>query len=410
MDAGAGGPDDMILGGCSGADLGVALDRIQGGAPTPGEGRAVAVAAGRFGAGRLASLDRSGRVIAYDGRPGWGPELAACPGGGVVAAAGRSEGGDGVTRMELTVRDATTLEVLREQVLPAPGSDVLALRCADRDGARVDLLVHDREDYRATTRLLVARTGVTREVDVGSLGSPVAVSDGFVGVTGRFEGSGDDARAVAPTVVHVGLDGARAPVGLASGLTGVSSLAVSPDGRTVAVAGSDDTRPVVVTLDARTGRRLGAREVSAGQLAWTSANQLLVPKYEYRKPPMPVLVFDRALRKVGERAGSGGYLFAAVGTGTVSFGGTRMVATPASGPPRVLDDYRLADATEIVGLAGASFAAGTPGDRQARLPTATRTPPTASSGLPGGAVVLLGAVVVAAAGAVVWRSRPRRAS
>lgn len=350
---------------CSALDLNTVLTRLHGTPSATSTRPAVAVAAGDFGGSRLVALDRRGEVVAWDRRPGQADLVVACPGGRTVVAYGRPPNGP----LELTVHDAATLETSRTVPLGLrDGEYARSLRCDDAAGRVVRLLATDEAGDSSSRVLTVVGGEITSAAIEVSVTWVVPIGDGFLAdvATGPEN---------LPALVRIHPDGsASAPAPLAD-LGGVLRLAVSPDERTIALMGYEVSPPravesadlLVVTVDARTGRELARwrpDEYLEG-IAWTPVGRLIVRSgYSGNTPPdRPGILteFDRDLRAQTHRDSGQGSGLVTVGESVVTFAGTHVVAIPAAGAPRVVENLRLAGARSVVGLSVTGF---DPGDAE----------------------------------------------
>lgn len=384
-----------FLGACRKLDLAEALEHVRGG-PGPeatAGGRVVAVAAGAYGGSRLAALDRTGRVLAWDGRGGSAGHVAACPGGRTVVAVGRPAGEGGpAAPAELTVHEASTLRVLRAVRLQEQAGRyrVRAMRCADPAGSRVEAVVEADDD----AQLVTVEGDRVRAAGLGDIGAAAATADGFVVVA---DGIHDDREP--PYLALIGPDGNRERAADLPGLTAAEHLAVSPDGRTAAVYGygADDLPNALRTVDLGTGRALGSwtrGELYVGGLAWAGPDRLLA--LASSGGWKPVRVFDRVLREVDRLPAVPGHALATVGDAAVTYWDTRMTITPAGGEPLVLDELRLAGTQHVAGLPGHGFgeAAGAGADEEVEEPsTALLVGITLSASTMAGAAALAGLAI-----------------
>lgn len=401
--------DGWFLSTCSDVDLGEALDLVNGEPDPAAGGPIVAVATGDFGGSRLAGLDARGRVVAWDRRTGHAERVAACPGGRTVVAYGSRPDATVADPMELGVHDAATLRRKRVVLVPPTenGHSGADLRCADERGDVVQVLLTYSGAGAARlvtvdgTRIdTVAISRVLREV--------VAVADGFLALayTDQVDLQG--------TLVRIGSDGDITDLPTAESLSDVYEvLAVAPDGVTVAAFGS---RSGVVTFDARTGVVLGrwAHGDLAGA-AWTADGHLLVRiGYDtgWGKPREGTMVtLDRRLRELARRPSTPGRYVAAIGDTAVTFGGTRLSATPEGGEARVLPELRLAATAEVVPLSTVSLEPAeqpptSPAPASGVVRAVRWTPPPTTNGPARAVLVCLAAAALAAA--VAGARRPRR--
>lgn len=345
LSAGRGTDGEWSVFGCgSGYPLGPALQLAEGDPAPERGGLAVAYAAGEFGGGRVAAIDERGAVVAWDRTPGTGLLVGTCPEGKSIVALARTE-----RQIELTIHDATDLAVRRSVPLDvASGQPVLALRCLDRTGTRVDVVTTDRVDNDYIGRLVRVRSGQVTSVALPGVSEAQALSDGFIVRDRR-------------TFSRLNSDGRLIPV--ASVDTGVERWLVSPDGRTMAAYSYLDPS-TLVTLDVRSGDRLGERRGGdyVTGLAWTASGDLLVRESaKYRSHPNRVFAFDRTMTVQGEWPtvpGDWGGTFDAIGDAMIVYGsGTRLTSTPRVGAPVVANSFRTAAATHVVpASAGATFA------------------------------------------------------
>jgi hypothetical protein len=359
------GSADWVTTGCAEARLAPALHRVLGDAAAVDGGAAVAYVAGGFGSSRLAGLDRSGQIVAVDSRPGDGMRVAVCPGGKAVAAVGltaapeRPTRARGDRRYELTVHSAGDLRVRRTVVLPMElGDQVLALRCADANGRRAEVVVA-ANDTKASDRMLSVDGAQVDIQQLDEVQAAAPVPGGMLVATGWRS----------PSLLLLTPAGTRTVAVLDGVQVGPRGFAVSPDGRTAAVAVYRDGGPSpLLTMDLRTGERLG--EWPGGPyvtgLAWTGPDRLVVRAEVDSAVRTPLRAFDRELTPLGDSApvatGSSSGELAAVGPGAVVYGeGARLTAVPPSGAPLVVDSLRLAAAAHVVGRPGGAFDAGAPG-------------------------------------------------
>ncbi|MGQ0629969.1 MAG: hypothetical protein ACT4P1_02940 [Sporichthyaceae bacterium] len=321
-------------------------------------GPVIAYAGGGFGASRLSALDADGRAVAWDDRPGTGDHVALCPGGSAVIATGRTTAVDYADQVpELTVHDATSLRVLRSVKLPVGDfGRVHAVRCGDADGSRVQILMEDyRDGTPGTGRLLVVEGDEVESVGLGAMSQGAALSDGFVAVVGAKPSS----------VALVAPDGVMTVLASIGDIgVGTAPLVVSRDERTIAVFGEGPGDNPLLTIDARTGERLGSwttEQAYVTGLAWTASGRLLVRhEAEYRQSPVPLLVFDRNLGKPtiwpGVTGEWGGHL-GAVGETALTFGGVALTATGQIGSSLVASDLRLAATEYLLPVSDRGFTA-----------------------------------------------------
>jgi hypothetical protein len=343
---------------CAEVPLGPAIQRATGSPPVVSKGPAVAIAAGRFGGSRLVALDRRGRPVAWDGRAGRGTQVSACPGGQTVAATGRTgERYYPNLDADLTLHDAVTLRPRRTLKLPVHReSQVLAMRCADARGNRVDILLVEFGGSGTEQGRLLSVTG--KRMEVTKLGRVVAaapVDGGFLALA--------LAPREAPTLVEVASGGARRVVATFDDLS-PDKLAVSPDGRTVAVSGTSHANGRVLrTLDARTGALAGewgtdkvGQDAYVNGIAWSASNRLLARVETGRRgEELHLISFDRALREGGRGVAEPGWKFTAIGEAGVSYSGARMRASSIGSAGLTLDELRLADAQHLTPLTDKGF-------------------------------------------------------
>lgn len=231
----------------------------------------------------------------------------------------------------------------------------------------------------------------------------VAVANGFIGLEPAYEPTTGDSPS---RVVRITPDGTRTVLtrfGVAP------ELAASPDGLTVAV--SDDGKGLI-TLDARTGRRLGRwvppKGAAVMAVGWTPRGLLAVasPTEQLATAAPTLIAFDASLRPITRRANLPTGWRTVVGDSLVTFRNGRLAVTPPSGPLLEADELRLARADGVVGVPGEAFTAEAAGVRPPRTPIRVRYDGTGSPG-PGVGVLALGALAAAAVVRIVWRARPR---
>jgi hypothetical protein len=334
---------------CGYVDFGETVLRALGEARAVDGGRPVAVVAGTFGGSRLVALDRQGNTIAWDRQDGTGLMSAACPGGSIVASVGRTGGTYDSERgaVRLSVHDAMTLDLRRAVPLDLPvGNVVTAMRCADSRGSRVEVLVRDYNAGGRFRSLTVTGRKVTT-AKLGRLDAVAATPDGFV--------------LVDRGLTRLSADGTRTQI-VRDVTTQPDQLAVSRDGRTIAVHGSiGDHDSVVGTLDARSGKVLGewrpAGDVSG--LAFSGSGRLLVRSG--RTAETEVRSFDRAMRPLGKVEAGPGRLFTAVGESGVTYQTARISAARVGQERLVLQELRLAGAEHVVALSDVGFGPGRAG-------------------------------------------------
>ncbi len=332
---------------CAEADFVEALTLVYGEPVARPGGPVVAVAMGEYGSSTLAGLDAGGTVVAWDRRGGFARRVTVCPGGRTVVVTGSRRGATVADREELWVHDAATLRLKRAVLLPM--TSVAGLRCTDEDGDVVQLL--GTEDGRHLLTVDGRRVDSV-EVPTGVLGEVAEIASGFLALADHTEL--DDGPA---TLVRIDADGAATNLPTPPGLHDGDQLDVAPDGVTVAVVGSGS----IATVDARTGSELGRWKLPASTAgtAWTAAGRLLVRVgYEtgWGEPRQGTLVtLDRRLREVNRRPATSGRNVAAIGETAVTFGRTRVTATPKGGESRVLAELRLVETWDLVALSDADF-------------------------------------------------------
>ena len=96
---------------------------------------------GTMGEARMVALDVTGRTAAYGFGSGYALSVAGCAGGSRIAEVAIQDGKAGGDIPSLVVRDAVSLEPLREVRLPAPAVHVREMVCGDSGGAHVYLYV-----------------------------------------------------------------------------------------------------------------------------------------------------------------------------------------------------------------------------------------------------------------------------
>lgn len=340
------------LGSCAKVPLGPALQRAAG------EPVAVGRADRRLRRGKLRrrAVRRprraGGRTLAWDARPGAAHHVAVCAGARTVVAVGGPESGGA----QLSVHDGTDLRVRRTVALqgralalrtPVP---VVAARCLDDAGERVDVLLRNRDG--ANGRILHADGArVTRE----NLGT-----GGGDGARGRrlYRGPRE---ATDPADAPRLADGRR-EVARLDEVSEDGGMAVSPDERTVALL----ARGSLTTLDLRTGKQLGTWTVKPLRptgLVWAGPDRLLLllrREMIHRQTPVPLYAFNRRATPVGQWRPVIGEWVGAVGDAAVIHGyGSRLTVVRGPDVPLVAESLRLATAEHLAGVPGRNFAART---------------------------------------------------
>jgi hypothetical protein len=359
---------DLWTLGAAGFELGRAYARADGAPEAVKGGPIVAYAAGNFGGARLAGLDAQGRTVAWGGGYGTGERVATCPGGARVVVLGRGPKAQSSRARQLTVHDATTLRMLRTVRVEYGGSgDLMALRCRDDDARRVDLLADVRlgppgRELEQRGRLLTVDGNRVTHRDLEPVMAAAAVSDGFVAALGVGGVHGTK-------LVRISPRGTRSleslPGGVYSILGPAGALTVAPDERTVALSvyGSQTSQDAIVTIDLRSGERLGSvapRGRFVTGLAWVGPNRLIVRDTPYRGLALRLL--DRQVRPLGSwpRAGipnGQGNRLSTLGGDAVMYGrGRALTVIPRSGAPLTAASLRLAAAEHLVGVPGGKFA------------------------------------------------------
>ncbi len=338
---------------CSSIEVADGLQHVTGAPATSGTGPPVVLAVGGFAGARLAGLDRTGDVVAWDRRPGFGLAVAPCPGGERVAAIGFTT----ENHMELSVHDARTLDVVRTVALPAVGTQDVALACRDEAGNRVDLVAaRGTAEGEAPGQWVSIRGTDTTARDLPGLGGTAATADGFVvtvvskapPVLVRLDAVGDQ------KVLHRFSD-EPGQAGRSEFRVRPGSVAVSRDGRTIAVVESDNDTGFqsLLAIDSRSGELIRRQDLfSGGSLAWTRSGRLI---FSQGGAPSErrVIELNADLRPVAHRStvGAGGHL-AAIGDDVVTYGVGRLAVHPAlgRGQAREASELRLVGARQVIDL------------------------------------------------------------
>ena len=306
---------------------------------------------------------------------------------------------------EVTVHDAATLRVRRTFLSDLGDLDYVgALRCADRAGRVVELLVGSAEDETGSLRLVTVDGAGTRSVRVGPLSAAVAGPDGFVAAVGEAK----------PWVVRIGPDGARRRLARLTRFARVGEIAVSADGRSIAVSGyRSDHSGRVVTLDGRTGARLGewagADPLGGSGLAWSSEGRLFVRAQSYGGPTSPLLCFSRDLGNYWRLPDLPGDVVAAIGRGAVVYGyGVPLAAVQEVGVPLMTAEPRLVATRAVAAAPGGSFRLGPPPTLRPASKDTIAARPTARSGNGDGPLVVATAAALLMLAALAALGRRRR--
>jgi hypothetical protein len=215
------------------------------------------LAAGGFGAPRVAGLDADGRLVKYGGGPGSVSDVSVCPGG--VTAVETVQNLDGI-RDGLALRDLESLDQQATRFLGlrrtgARYETIDDVQCLTRDASRISVFLADTGT--GVARLLLLR---------GQRKDPVWVGRASV-ATYRGQRVWLDGPA-GMRAVHV-RSGEERVLGLLP-LTG-RPLGLSPDGETLA-AGVDGTLQLI---DTATGAVLGVRRGEPNELAWIDNGRLV---------------------------------------------------------------------------------------------------------------------------------------
>lgn len=351
-------------------DLGQALQRMRGDAPTTSVAAPVAVLGGGFdggfGGSRLAAVDARGEVVAWDRRPGRIVNLAVCPGGRTVIALAYPS--DDSSERELTVHDSRTLAVTRTLDASLGEEEFIrGMRCADSTGSRVQLVATTGgSDGKDTSDLIsVSEAGSGRVRLLLDLSGPLLELDGFLGPVDAGRPSGES------FLAHIAPDGRIRKMPALQDGGSLGHLALSPDRRTVAAIvtypapepspapdGTVSELPPnqVVSFDTTTGSEQArwAPTESPEHLAWTGDGRVLVrtgfANYYRGYRPGTVHVLDRTLRPTGTLPTSTGRFMAAVGENAVTYHDTRFTITDPEGDQRVVENLWLAGTTHVAAL------------------------------------------------------------
>lgn len=215
--------------------------------PPPVAGRLWFLAGG-FGTDstRLVGLDRSGRAVAYGRGPGTTRAVAICPGS--RRAVEFVERGRGARRYALAVRRLDDFRIVRSVRLPLERSDFVAgIACTDKRASDAYVVSSLYRGDGVRSRLIRVRGSRTATL-VSGQSQTAAFGDGVVYV----DHAGRDIRAIDLS------NGRRTR--LASGLSGVLHLALSPEGTALsavvdgqsgeAIPESDVTEVAVLNLTA----------------------------------------------------------------------------------------------------------------------------------------------------------------
>ncbi|HUG48758.1 MAG TPA: hypothetical protein VMP67_10150 [Candidatus Limnocylindria bacterium] len=249
-------------------------------AETASEEPARVLIGGEFGDARVMALDALGRLVALGPGSGTVVAMAACPGGGrtveVVAEFMYS------SPAIITVRDAATLEVVREAGLPAaeegfnwPG----ALSCRDEEGADVLLGLPGHG---------IGQMGDTLEPLHNGSFITVAIGRERAVVMERLAQPGEDGYGVALEVLDLE-SGERTALHEPSGASEPLTFVLSPDDTKLAFLermpyGSEDEGMIVHVYDVAAPGSVGSYTIETprlcdscwGNVAWLDDTMLLV--------------------------------------------------------------------------------------------------------------------------------------
>ncbi|MGQ0846471.1 MAG: hypothetical protein ACT4QF_20295 [Sporichthyaceae bacterium] len=331
-----------------------ALRHLEGPPSTRSHQPPVAVAVGDFAGARMGTLDRTGRVVAWDRRPGFGLAVAVCPGGERVA----SVGGATKDSLDISVHDVRTLAVERTVDVPGRGGELLAMACRDAAGDRVDFLVKKSRRGTQPGRLVTVRGGAVQVRQIPGLGyAATPTTDGFLVATESPE---------PPAIARLDADGGQQVLFRYEGETttntyapeyrfGPEDLKLSRDGRTLAVVEYENGGGYVYLSlhDSRSGQRLFRKSsVFPGDIEWTRSGRLAFRSI-LEDRDRPILVFDESLRGSLTRTTPHGDFFAAIGNDMVAYGSSPMIVYPADGSrARTVAEPRLAGTVQLVELPG----------------------------------------------------------
>lgn len=312
--------------------------RIAGGPP-------VAIASGRFGGSNLVAVDAVGTPVAWGNKTDGGGPIAACPSGRIAAALDRATGeGDEPPRLTLhRVKDLTTNH--STTVPLSAGERVQAIRCADRAGALVEILVNHDQGL-VPPRVLSIRKNLVVHTGAGAVRSGVPMSDGFLAVSGTH------------TLVRL-KDGRSRVVVRDLGLREVGHIAVRADEAVVAVWGrpynADDAGLRV--YDLRSGMLLASKALigDVTGLTWSGAALIVRRAGVARRPAPAMQVLNHRLHLTGHLLTPTGTHLTNVAGAVLTYGSARATLVALSGRTRALPMVRLAAADHIVGVPGRTF-------------------------------------------------------
>jgi hypothetical protein len=241
---------------------------------------AVFLAAGPFGAPRVAGLDLEGRLVGFGRGAGSVTAISACPGG--AAAIENVQNLEG-PRDGLAIRDAGTLAQRATIFLGLRRSGahyefIARVQCLNAAGTLAAVFLADSGTRDA--RLVLLRGGRRETIWKGT-----ASAAAFRGRRAWIDGP-DGVRAVD---VRTGEERLLPLSG--------RPLAVSPDGRTLAVAADG----VLRFVDLATERVLGSRGGIPSELAWIDAGRVVVRRRGRTR------IVDRRARVIAELPSTGAF-------------------------------------------------------------------------------------------------------
>lgn len=354
--------------------------------PTSSAGPAVLLLAGEYGDSGLATLDRFGKVVAWNRRGAKPDMVALCPGGRRAVA---------FSPGELAVYDLPDLALQRSiRIRSTREYEPARLRCNDPDGIGISMKLGEDGDDR-WSQFTVKGATVTKK--------PLT-RDKVYRRAPSFLDEGD-------RVIEVGAGDRRLLDGLDVAPNKVTTVVEAPDGRWAAAIryGTSETEPPfldqqILIFNQKTGAVRGrwSPGTFVNQIKWTAKGDLLAVvghhgSYdEFHRGEF--LRFDSALRVLTREPAPGGYL-TVTGESAVFWSGQRVSVATEPGKRLIVDEIRLAATEVVVPLSEAGFVAGEEG------PVELVSSLGAPSSTDGGARGVLAILALTAVGAAVLRVR-----
>jgi hypothetical protein len=306
---------------------------LEMGAPGPG----VVLVAGNIGGYDYVVLNRSGGLVAAINGPPSEPfdqawQFSLCPGGKTLVEQ---------WSRALVVRDLTDLSLVRQVDLGeyADTTGFTAVRCVAEDGSKVLMAGEEWSGEQATARVFEVAGDITTLVEIPS--GQAYLGPDFAVIQSHESGSVSifDFPSGKTTVAHE-----VAPSGSQNNYAGVASIAVSPDGNTIAVLetryeGSDGTSQSSVTTYSRAGERIGSAdfEGEGWMVQWPEIDRIVVNRSTQGFASSALLFGAATLQPLSELEDWNGAVIAIAEDVGYSFdGGTFVMADLESGSTETL--------------------------------------------------------------------------